>query len=119
MNRKFTCIVCPRGCSVDARMEGDRVLEIKGYACGRGRAYVETELLAPRRMLTTTLRTDTGTLVSVRTRDTIPKELLFQAMEALRKVTVKTPVNVGDCLVRNLLGTGVDVIATSEQKATK
>lgn len=119
MNRHFTCIVCPRGCSIEAEIEDDRVVDIKGYACPRGRAYVETELTAPRRMLTTTVFTDQGTLLSVRTRETIPKELLFAAMEHLRTITVKTPVAVGDIVVQNLLGTGVDVVATSSSKGNK
>ena len=50
----------------------------------------------------------------VKTAAPIPKPLLLKAMDALAEVTVKAPVHVGDVVIRDLLGTGVDLVATKE-----
>ena len=49
--------------------------------------------------------------MAVRTNAPIPKELLFAGMEEIKKITVKAPVAVGDVLVENFLGTGVNLVA--------
>ena len=38
--------------------------------------------------------------------------LNFEAIKKINKVTVKAPVKAGDVIVENILGTGVDVIAS-------
>ena len=39
-------------------------------------------------------------------------EVNFEAIKKINKVTVKAPVKAGDVIVENILGTGVDVIAS-------
>ena len=51
-------------------------------------------------------------LVSVRTRTDIPKGKIFDCMEAIRAAKIQAPVHIGDVVVENVCGTGVDVIAT-------
>ena len=41
-----------------------------------------------------------------------PKEDIEKAMELLKPVQVKSPVHIGDVVVSNVCGTGVDWIAT-------
>ena len=41
---------------------------------------------------------------------------MFEAMEALNGVTLTAPVTVGQVVISNLLGTGVDVVATRDMK---
>jgi CxxC motif-containing protein len=53
-------------------------------------------------------------MVSCKTREDIPKGKIFDVVEALRPVTVSAPVHIGDILVHNVAGTGVDVVATKE-----
>ena len=43
----------------------------------------------------------------------VPKGLLFDCMKEINKVTVKAPVQIGDVVIRNILGTGVDIVATN------
>ena len=64
--KKLTCIVCPLGCEITAHMDGHKIAELSGQGCKRGEAYARTELLDPRRMLTTTMRVAGGGLVPVK-----------------------------------------------------
>lgn len=110
--RDLTCIVCPRGCQMHVSVAEDGAITVTGNTCPRGKAYAEAEMTHPTRTLTTTVATADGSMLSVRTKEPIPKEKLFEAMKVLNSVTVKTAVNFGDVIVADLLGTGADVIAT-------
>ena len=54
---------------------------------------------------------------SVKTAEDIPKGKIFDCMEALKKVTVTAPVQIGEVIIKNVCGTGVDVIATKKVNA--
>ena len=56
-------------------------------------------------------------LCSVKTADGIPKKLVLEAMKEINSVQLQAPVKIGDIAIKNLLGTGVDVITTSEMKS--
>ncbi|NBI84067.1 DUF1667 domain-containing protein, partial [Clostridiaceae bacterium] len=42
----------------------------------------------------------------------LPKGKIFDAMRLLDSVTVKAPVAVGQVLLADVFGTGVDIVAT-------
>lgn len=109
--KELVCIVCPKGCRL--QVETGSELTVRGNSCEKGVEYARTELLAPTRTLTTTVRVRGGALCRcpVRTAQPIPKEKMFEAMAVLNAVTVDAPVARGAVLVADLLGTGVDVIA--------
>ena len=114
--KNLICIVCPKGCHL--QVDEDNGYAVTGNSCPRGAEYGKTELLHPTRVLTSTVRVDGGLhrRLPVKTTAPIPKELLFQAMESLNGVTLTAPVTVGQVVIANLLGTGVDVVATREMK---
>ena len=56
-------------------------------------------------------------MVSVKTAEDIPKGKIFDCMEALKKITVTAPVQIGEVIIKNVCGTGVDVIATKKVNA--
>lgn len=114
--KNLICIVCPKGCHL--QVDEDNGYAVTGNSCPRGAEYGKTELLHPTRVLTSTVRVDGGLhrRLPVKTTAPIPKELLFQAMEALNGVTLTAPVTVGQVVLYDLLGTGVDVVATREMK---
>ena len=56
------CIGCPTGCGGEVVIEDGVVVEMHGYTCKRGRAYVAEEVVAPKRMVTTTVRVNGGAL---------------------------------------------------------
>ena len=53
-------------------------------------------------------------MVSVKTREDIPKGKIFDCVRALKDVTVKAPVHIGDVIVPDIAGTGVDMVATKQ-----
>lgn len=118
IEKTVTCIVCPKSCRIHAKIQDGQILEIKGYECKRGLEYAKTELIDPKRILTTMVKLDgcNGRVLSVRTRSPISKELLHKAMVELKDVVAQHPVKVGDIIAGNILGTGVDVIATSNSR---
>ena len=64
--------------------------------------------------VTGTVRVSGGALpvVSVRTRGDVPKEKVLEVARALCRVHLTAPVQAGDVVIPNVLGTGVDVVAT-------
>lgn len=51
-------------------------------------------------------------MVSVKTKEDIPKGKIFACIEALKYVEVEAPVHIGDVIITDVAGTGVDIIAT-------
>ena len=112
--KNLTCIVCPVGCSLSVMVEGGQILLVEGNTCKRGESYAKTELTNPRRRLTTTVVIDHGTLkrLPVFTEGEIPKGLINEAMIVLSKVRVEAPIALREVVVENLLGTGINVLAS-------
>ena len=107
-------IGCPLGCPLTVEMEGNEVKSVAGNTCPRGDAYAKKELTNPTRIVTSTVRVAGGRLamVSVKTENDIPKGKIFECVKALKDVEVTAPVKIGDVIVENVAGTGVNVIAT-------
>ncbi len=101
------------GCSLRVTMDGDEIVSVEGNTCPRGKNYAVTEVTAPRRVLTSTVRVEGGhlPLCPVRTGGDIPKGLLFDAMKAVNALRIKAPVAIGDVLIPDLCGTGVPLVA--------
>ena len=108
------CIGCPLGCPLTVEMEGSEVKAVSGNTCPRGDAYARKEMTNPTRIVTSTVRVAGGRLamVSVKTASDIPKGKIFDCVKALKDVEVKAPVKIGDVIVENVAGTGVNIIAT-------
>jgi len=113
----YLCIGCPLGCrlEVDEDSHGD-IVEIRGSSCRRGDRYAEQEHTDPRRGVTTTVAIRGGMWprLPVKTAGEIPKDQVLAASAALRHVRVSAPVKIGDVILRDLLGTGCDVVATRD-----
>ena len=114
MTRELTCIICPRGCTLTVTLDEGKVTSVTGNACPRGAEYGAAELQHPVRVLTSTVKlaNSTARRCPVKTNGSIPKGLLFDAMAVLENVELTAPVTVGQVVVADLLGTGVDVVAT-------
>ena len=111
--KEMTCIVCPMGCPLKVMMDGNEVVSVTGNTCPRGKKYAITEVTAPRRVLTSTVRVEGGhlPLCPVRTRGDIPKGLLFDAMKEVDALVIQAPVAIGDVLIPDICGTGVPLVA--------
>ena len=117
----YTCIICPMACTIKVRLEDGKIVEISGYSCPRGKAFVEKEITSPERMVTSTVAVRGGILpqLPVRTKTPVPKNKIFDVMAEIRKVAVDAPVKMGDVIIKNAANTGVDVIAERDIPAAE
>ncbi len=114
-DRLLTCIVCPRGCALTVHFdEAGNPISVEGNACKRGVVYAEKECTHPERTVTTTVRTESGAVVAVKTASTVPKEKVFEVMAEINKACAKMPVSIGDVIIENVAETGVKVVATAD-----
>lgn len=111
----YTCIVCPRGCRITVTDD----LEVTGQGCRRGRDYVLAEHTHPLRTLTTTVAIEGAPLrrLAVQSTAGVPRELLRTCVARVNEVQVTAPVRMGDVIVRDVCGTGVDVVAARDMPA--
>ncbi|MDT8287675.1 MAG: DUF1667 domain-containing protein [Elusimicrobiales bacterium] len=115
MKRTMTCIECPRGCALEVTLESEwKVSAVAGHQCPRGEKYARQEIESPMRTLTTAVLTRGLELrmLPVRTSGPIPKGRLMDAMAAVKKIVVSSPVTTGQAVSENFLGLGVDLVAT-------
>ncbi len=114
MAREMICINCPMGCHLMVDDTDKNNIVVTGNTCPRGKTYAINEVTAPKRMVTGSVRVNGGTIpmVSVKTREAIPKELIFKSLELLKNVTLDAPVCIGDVAVKDICGCGVDFIVT-------
>ncbi len=112
--RKLTCIGCPMGCPLTVIMNGEEVVSVTGNTCKRGDIYARKEVTNPTRIVTSTVRVSGGSIdmVSVKTKEDIPKGKIFDCVKALKEVEVSAPVHIGDVILENVADTGVDIVAT-------
>ena len=114
MEVKLTCIACPMGCPLSVEMDGDKVINVTGNTCPRGKVYGEKEVTNPTRIVTSTVKVSGGdsVMVSVKTKNDIPKGKIFDVVKALKDVESPAPVKIGDVVIADVAGTGVDIVAT-------
>jgi len=111
------CIGCPLGCRVTVTQDKKgRILGMKGAECKQGEKYVLKELKDPVRTLTATVRTgdEDFPLLPVRTSRPVLKKLMKPIMKETVNAKVKPPVKVGDVILKNVLKTGSDLVATTD-----
>ena len=112
--RQLTCIVCPRGCSLVAELsDSGEVVSVSGNICPRGKTYAINECTNPMRTVTSTVRCEGGAVVAVKTAANVPKSRVFDVMDAINSTTAPNTVRIGDVIVADVCGLGVDVVATS------
>ena len=114
-SKEIRCIVCPTGCLVHVEnVNGELIIE--GHSCKRGEVYAREEFIAPRRILTTTIRVEDGflPLIPVRSDKPLPKERLQEALKEIAVTKIKAPIKMGDVLIKNVLGLNTNIIASRD-----
>lgn len=108
----FTCVSCPMGCRLTATKQADEYI-IQGYSCKRGLVYGLQEMQDPRRNISSTVKISNGFLavLPVKTSAPVPKNMIFAIMKEINRQPIAAPVTAGQCIISNVLNTGVDIIA--------
>lgn len=116
MAKDLICIVCPVGCRLTVEKDdtAEKGYVITGNTCKRGVDYAIEEMTHPTRMVPTTVKIEDAFLnrLPVRTDKPIDKNLIFEAMKVINAFSCQAPVKMGDVLIKNILGTDVNIIAT-------
>ncbi len=116
--RELICIGCPMGCPMTVEIEGTDIT-VSGNTCPRGEDYAKKEVLSPTRIVTSSVKIEGGTMamVSVKTEHDIPKGKIMEIMDEIHHTKAKAPIAIGDVVIKNCAGTGVDIVATRNVEA--
>lgn len=114
--RKLICVSCPVGCELTVTLDEEEIIEVEGNTCRLGVDYAEQEIFDPRRMVATTVKVKNGyhPLVPVYTEKPVPKPKIFDVLAEIRKAEVEAPVKINDVIIEDVLGTGINVIASRD-----
>ena len=112
----MTCIGCPLGCGLMLTHIDGEIIRVEGSSCKRGQKYARQEFTDPRRDFATTVLLHGAHIarVPVKTSAPVPKDMVVRAARACHRVELRPPVHVGQVVIENVLGTGVDILATRE-----
>ena len=111
---KTICINCPKGCELEVAKMADGTVAVSGNACPRGEEYGRNELMNPTRMVTGLVRVaGMRKPLPVKTKTAVPKGKIDAVLFAMHQTTVQLPVKIGDVVIPDVAGTGVDVTATA------
>ena len=113
---EVVCILCPMGCKIIVETEDGEVVRIDDAGCERGKDYSLQEIRSPVRDFFTTIRVADGRtpLVSVRSTEPIPRNMLMPCAAELARRVIRAPVKIGDIIVENMMNIGVDIVATKD-----
>jgi CxxC motif-containing protein len=112
----YLCIGCPLGCRLEVEDHGNGQVEVRGQSCKKGEVFGKQEHLDPRRVVTTTVAIH-GSIyprLPVKTRGDVPKDAVTEVCRLLHRLTVEAPVAMGQTIAADVLGTGVDVVASRD-----
>ncbi|MDR1943994.1 MAG: DUF1667 domain-containing protein [Synergistaceae bacterium] len=112
--KKFLCVSCPVGCLLKVTVRGKEVLSVEDNGCPLGVKYARNEVANPVRTFTSTVRVNGGSLpvCPVRSRTPLPLSKVFSVTREVAKVTALAPISIGQVLIEDVCGTGVDIIAS-------
>ena len=116
MIKNLTCIGCPMGCQLTAELQNGAVVSVNGNTCRRGEDYARKECVTPMRTVTGTVRLADGRILPVRTASDVPKETVFAVAAAFNAAHPTVPLAIGDVVIPNVCGTGINVVATKNVK---
>ena len=116
--RELICIGCPMGCPMTVEMDGTDI-RVSGNTCPRGEDYAKKEVLSPTRIVTSSVKVEGGdmAMVSVKTEHDIPKGKIMDIMAEIHRTKAKAPVAIGDVVIEDCAGTGVNIVATRNVEA--
>jgi len=112
MERNLVCILCPIGCRLKVTGEADN-LTVSGNTCKRGITYAHDEINNPVRTVCSTVKINGGlhTVIPVKTDKPIPEKYKLEVVKAINNIVLTSPVKMGDVIIPDLFGTGVNIVA--------
>lgn len=116
MQKNIICVACPMGCGVTVDIaDNGEIISVTGNTCKRGDTYARTECTNPVRSLATTVKVSGGlyNVVPCKSAGALPKDKIMECMNIINNASADAPVKLGDILISDILGTGIDIVATN------
>lgn len=110
--KRIICTECPVGCEIEVDIVDGEVVSVFGNGCPRGKNYAVAEVLSPERVVTTTVRSNTGIMIPVKTSKPVKKEDIFSVVKKANSLRVDLPVRIGQVLIKEVSG-DADLIVTA------
>lgn len=109
--KKLTCIECPVGCDISVELDGETVVRVSGNGCPRGDMYARNEVVCPRRVITTTVRTQSGRVIPVKTDKPVKKSEIFAVMDKINSLVIPDDIKEKQVVSANITK-DINLIAT-------
>jgi CxxC motif-containing protein len=110
--RQFTCIICPTCCELETDGEG-----VNGARCPKGEAFARQEMVAPLRVITTTVRCQTNQgvkMVPVKTTCPVPIARIFEIMKEIKALRLSEVPPYGSLVTVDTLEEPVELVVTGQ-----
>ena len=120
MRKTIICTTCPNGCEITADYTNRDDFTIEGNRCKRGYEFTLNECFEPKRMFTGSVKLKGASrrMLPLRSNAPVPKELLMDISESIRDMEINAPVSSQQVIVKDVLGTGVDLISSMTVEAS-
>jgi CxxC motif-containing protein len=118
----YLCIGCPLGCRLEVdETPFQEIVEVRGFSCKRGETYAKQEHVAPQRMVTTTVAVveASGRGCRCAPRSPFLKTGWWNSASSCIRLKIAAPIEIGQVILANVLGTDADVIASRSMPAAK
>lgn len=114
MINRLVCIVCPIACKISISEQDQGNYEVIGNKCEKGKNYALQEIKNPVRIFTTTINIKGGNIkrLPVRSKEPVPKNIITELIKPVKEVKINAPIKKGDVIIENILGSGVDIVAS-------
>jgi len=110
--KRYTCVVCPACCD----LETDGV-EVNGAQCKKGEAFARQEMIAPLRVITTTVRCETSKgvrMLPIKTACPVPLALIPEVMKQVRVLRLSEIPDIGTQLKTGSASESLEWVVTGE-----
>lgn len=115
------CKVCPIGCQliISENSNAPSGFTVEGNSCNRGKDFAIQTLTNPQKVLTGKVLVKNGNIkhLPVKTTAPVPKNKIEDCLNIINSKEVSAPVKKGDIIIKNILGLGIDVVASRKVKA--
>jgi CxxC motif-containing protein len=113
------CTTCPSECQIRVCQNDHEIIKIEGNKCKRGIKFAEKEMIDPVRTLTSTVIYKRGVMeipVPVKTSGPIALRNMKAAMQQIKASRLDQPCKLGDVIITDICGSGVDLLACKTVK---
>ena len=112
--KEMICISCPVGCMLQVWQDNGKI-NVEGNACKRGEVYGVSEFTQPVRMVTSIARVaGKNRPLPVRLSKAVPKTAVPEILAEIARIVAPAEAKQYDVLLKDIAGTGADLIATAD-----